>query len=85
MSTSLVWRPISKDRSLGYQLRYYIAEQLWGHDGSLHGGWVTVDGSILPYLCGVRAGMSSKELKQEIDKLEKLIEKHGEIEIALVS
>jgi hypothetical protein len=87
MSSSLIWRPIAKDKSLGYRLKFYISESLWGHDGSLCGDWISItkDSIDLSYLRGVKDTTDDLELKKEIEKLESLLNKYGEIEISLVN
>lgn len=85
MSTLLSWRKVHPPKELGYRLKFYISEQLWGHDGSLNGDWATVskDTLDLSYLRGVRDETQDKDLKKEIETLLDLISKHGEIEVSL--
>lgn len=51
MSTSLYWRPTPKREDgehFGYQLKFSIAEELFGHDGSLGSDWVSLNTSFIP-------------------------------------
>lgn len=84
MSSSLVWRPQSKDRDLGYQLKFALAPHLWGHDGSLTSPWTEVGHDLIPFLRGVAAA-SNDEVRKEAEKLIGLIEKHDTLEIRLVN
>ena len=88
MSTSLYWKPVVKEEKyLGYRLKFYISESLWGHDGSLISEWTVIDkNSInLEYLKGVRDTTDDKNLKKEIDELIRLLNKYGEIEVSLIN
>lgn len=84
MSTNLYWRPVGGDNYLGYQLKFAIAERLWGHDGSLRGEWVTLDRDFISFLQGIAAASGRNEdLKKEADRLVELIHEHGEVEVSL--
>lgn len=86
MSTSLHWRPVPKEKKdsyLGYQLKFHIAEKLWGHDGSLNSEWEEVDSDWIPFLEGI-ASAGEKELAGEAEKLIELIKKHGAVQLSLI-
>lgn len=85
MSSSLVWRPVPKelkDSYLGYELKFHIAEQLWGHDGSLNSEWTEVDGDLIPFLEGIKSA-GGGELSKQAEKLISLIRKYGSVQIKL--
>ena len=82
MSANLYYRATLKSRFLGYDLKWQLAHELWGSDGSLNEPWAVVDSSMLPFLKGIRA-TSTGNKHREADKLIKLIEKYGEIEVSL--
>lgn len=86
MSSNLTWRPVPKPpkaRDLGYSLKFAIALELWGHDGSLTSEWTEVGPAFIPFLRGIMAG--NEEAGGEAQKLIDLIEKHGSVEIRLVN
>lgn len=82
MSTNLYWRPLTQDRDLGYALKFALAPNLWGHDGSLTAGWTEVSRDLIPFLRGVAAA-GNDETRKEAQKLIALIEKHDTVEIRL--
>lgn len=57
MSTNLYWLPVPKDppkpRELPTTLKKKISQRFWGHDGSLHGNEIELDGNYVPYLEGL--------------------------------
>ena len=86
MSSSLRWRPVAEDESLGYDLKWAIAPQLWGHDGSLQGDWTVVGRGFVPFLRGVSAGRrEDDDVRRDAERLIALIEKYGEVEVSLVN
>lgn len=82
MSTSLYWKPPVKEHSfVGTQIKYHLAPKLWGHDGTLSSEWTIIDKSLIPFL----EKLKGKEVRAEAQKLIKLIRKHGQIEISLIT
>lgn len=86
MSTNLYYRLVPKEPKescFAYQLKFHIAEKLWGHDGSLPSGWTTIGKEWIPYLEGlVSAG--NKEVSSEAKKLISLLEKYDEVQLSLM-
>lgn len=84
MSTNLYYRLPVDDKYLGKELKFHIAPEVWGHDGSLGSDWTKVDSSLIPFLKGlVSAG--NEDVSKEAKKLLGLIEKYETVEIALVN
>jgi hypothetical protein len=82
MSASLYYRVVHpKDTSIGW-LDYIIAEKFFG--GQKYGSQ-TVDARIIPFLEGVKAGSSDKNVIVNCDKLISAINKEGEVELYFAS
>lgn len=75
MSTNLYWRPLPKrvpEPQSGYALKWAIARRFGGFDGSCREGPFTFDGSVIPWLEGVRDA-SDDEASKEAARLIKCI------------
>ena len=86
MSTSLYWR-LQEDgrKSLGYQIKFYIAPEWWGHDGSLGSDEYLVTEIDFAFLRGIIAGTNQPDVKKEAQKIIDLVDKHGPIFVWLQS
>jgi hypothetical protein len=72
-----MWKPVEEAKGhLPDELKYKLSRKLWDTDGSCGNGPAVVDERIIPYLEGLRdAGIKGA------DKLIKLIQEHGSIEL----
>lgn len=84
MSSSLYYRVTKvNDTSIGY-LDYIIADKLF--DGNKHGQRsAIIKSDFIPFLEGVKAGSSDKNIKKDCDKLISAIKKDGELELYFAS
>lgn len=87
MASNLFWRPVNHDgECFAYELKFSLAERVWGHDGSSNSDWTEVGDNLIPFLEGVIAGAPPKSDRgKEAKELIKLIRKHGSVELALKS
>jgi hypothetical protein len=91
MSTNLYWRPVPntpEGNRLGDQLKYVICQEVFGHDGSLNSGWVTVDRTMIPFLRGVvsaSGGGADAGLRADALELIELIHDHSAVQLSTSS
>lgn len=83
MSSTLVWRPVGIGNVIGSSLKRALAPKLWQHDGSLYSEWTVVGRDWIPFLEGVELAARTAEMTVEARELIDLIERYGEVEVAL--
>lgn len=83
MSASMHWRPVYPKPEGEYvedEVRRALARRLWNHDGSLVSDPSQLDKDDLPYLEGLRDGLSGDGATSAQDLID-AIRKHGSVEI----
>jgi hypothetical protein len=76
---------LAEPQPVGYDIKWALAPKLWGHDGSLTGGWTEITASMVPFLEGVVAAGPETEQAAEARDLIRLLHLHGKIEVALIN
>lgn len=85
MSKSLYWEiiPTEPKRESIYDLKFVLAKKLWGSDGTMGEGPLTVGKELVPYLEGIVEGNGSGDMGRDAKKLMAAIQKYGKVNLSI--